>query len=155
MKDSTAVVPRKFVVFSCETQSISSVFTCGKWEDLASNLSEMSDFFDIPAKTGWRRLAREAFLGSIVSVHHDGYCFLVLPTPNISFYDLDGTRFLRVEPQYWTPADLELSRFEEEAMHEMGIVQSLLPNDDGTLTFTKVAPDGTSVSRTIGKSERL
>lgn len=146
MKDSTAV---PFVVFACDTSTITGVYPCVTADELASALAGLWDFFDYPQNIFWGRVARRAFSGRVVSVLVDGSSLLVFPAPGVSFYRFDGKRLAQLEEDWHTPADLELSRLEEEAELEMGITKTLSAGDDGSITLTKTAPDGTTDSRRL------
>lgn len=150
MKQDSTAVPRSFVVFACDTATITGLYRCSTADELARVLVELQDFFDHPKNIIWGRVARRAFAGRVVSVTVHGSSLLVLPASGVSFYQLRGKRLEQLEEQWHTPADLELSRLEEQAELEMGIQTELSANDDGTITLTKIAHDGTTASRRLG-----
>lgn len=148
MKDT--VSKRSFVLFSCDGWSVGGTFSCGSPVELAEHLASYGEFFDTPPLLSWRRLARRVFAGrpAFFSTSNAGY--LLMPTASVAFYSVRDARLVQTDAASFTLYDLQAARAQDDLEASLGIVKALTANPDGTMTLSKVFPNGDTVSRSIG-----
>ena len=105
MKDTP--IPRRFVLFGCDTWAITAELSSSTADELALQLAAHNEQLDLPESASWSVLATRAFEGfpAFILNGSENGGYLLFPGPTVGFYGLALNELVRGESSYWTLED--------------------------------------------------